>query len=427
MRAETGRSPAGVSSLAILAALAAGALAVGGCGQGSSAGTPGSPGTPAARGATPDETVSRSAAPPRTVAVRRGSLRESVTGSGTFRSRQVSRLGARVSGTVLEVLVDVGDAVRKGQVLAKIDPSSFAIDLDLARAKRDEALAEARQEESAVAIAEAEVRVSDASLQDAELLLQRMRSLWEKPSGETPSIPKSRLDDAEFRQKEAAARREAARARVAEAKAKGTWKQASVGVAEQEIRQAERDLADTAIGAPYDGVVSRRLVDPGEQVTATPVTHLVEIQETSTLELEFSLPQVHLASVRKGTRVEFRVDGVPSAPTEGTVDMVYPDLDEATRSFRCRVLVPNRDGLLRPGLLAHVSAPVREVPDALLVPAAALFRGNGGWAVKVLDGGTETVRTVETGVRAEAEVQVVSGVKEGEAVVLPAATTGTDR
>ncbi|MCE9634544.1 MAG: efflux RND transporter periplasmic adaptor subunit [Planctomycetes bacterium] len=353
------------------------------------------------------------------VAVRRGDVRETLSAIGSFTARRTSRLGPQVSGRVEAVLVDVGDVVRTGQVLARLDPKLLAIEVDQASAAVASANARAAALEQTVLAAEADVRQVEARQRETAADLERMKTLWEKPTGGTPSIPRSRYDDAVFRHEQATAAIDAAKSRAGESRARVDESRVAAREADESLRHAKQRLDEAAIVAPFDGVVSQRLVDPGESVTSAPVTHLLEIQETGTLELVFSLPQGLIGATRAGTVVEFDVEGVPDGAGAAAVEIVFPSVDEATRSFRCRAIVDNTAAKYRPGLLAQVRVVAREAKGVLVVPTGAVVRSSEGWRVSVeTAGGTET-RSVELGIAGTDVTEVRSGLVEGDRVVVP--------
>lgn len=341
------------------------ALLLGACGK-----------EPAARPPAPGATAPH-LPPGEWAAVRRGDLRKTAAAVGSFRARRTTQIGPQVAGRVLEVLVDAGAKVTEGQELVKLDPVLFEI--EAAQRKAD-------LESARVAVAEAELNYG------------RMKNLWEKPEGQEPSVPKKLFDDASSKLESARARRDQAAAA---------------------LRGAEEKLKQTVIHAPYDGVVTRRLVDPGEPVSATPVTHLLEVQDVATLELEFSLPQEMLARVGAGTAVEFDAEGVPGVRGAAPVDVVYPAIDESTRSFRCRVIVDNAAGRFRPGMLARVDVVEQTVHDVLVVPKAALEETASGWRVVVEVEGRPVARVVVVGVVSDDGAEIKEGLSEGDRVFVP--------
>ena len=384
------------STLSTTAALALGLLLVGcpGKGQPAAAGTAlhGDPASKTLAAATTPEaapvsasTTSGQAASPggssalgegSWVQVTRGSVERRHPTIGMFRARQTTKLGSQVSGRVLEVLVDVGDPLKAGQELIRLDPAFFRIE---------------------VAQKKADVDAAKVALDDAELNLKRMKSLWDKPDGKDPSIPRKLFDDAKTRTDSAAAHLEQAR---------------------QALAKADENLKESVIRAPYDGVVARRVVDPGEPVTSAPITDLMVVQEIDRLDLEFSLPQEMLTRVRPGTRVEFEAEGA-GAKGSGAVAVVFPSLDEATRSIRCRLTMDNKDLRFRPGLLVKVEVIEDEVKDALVIPSGALTRTTGGWQVVVLADGKPDRRSIRVGIRAEERLEVKDGLTEGDRVWVP--------
>lgn len=311
------------------------------------------------------------------VPVGRETLRQYAPAVGNLLARQTTRLGTQVSGRVQSVLVDVGERVTSGQELVRIESTFFEIE---------------------VAQKNADVEAANVALAEAELNWNRMKNLWEKPEGQEPSVPRRLYDDAK-------SRHEAARARMKQA--------------EEALRYAQERLRETVIRAPYDAVVTRRMADPGEPVTSTPITHLLEVQQVGKLDLEFSLPQEMLVRVKPGTRVEFDAEGVEVGAGESTIATVFPAIDETTRSFRCRAIVENAAGKFRPGILVRVRVLEREVPDALAVPRRALTQTSAGWEVLVSNDGHPTPRKVEAGLNAGELVEIISGVTEGERVFVP--------
>ena len=217
-----------------------------------------------------------------------------------------------MSGRVLEVLVEAGDEVKKGDILLKIDPLFFQID---------------------VALAEAELTSATVSLSDSELNFQRMSKLWNKPAGISPSISKKQFEDASVRY-------EQEKARVKEA--------------EESLKKAKALLDETLLKAPYDGVITKRLVHPGESVTGDAGMRLLEIESIDTVYIEFSIPQTVLSEVHVGSPFTFEVDGSLQEKREASIDLIYPHIEEKNRSAKCRAAIDNTKRTLTPGALVHI-------------------------------------------------------------------------
>lgn len=358
------------------------------------------------------------------VAARTGTIRSVTSAVGNFHPRRTTRVGSQVSGRILEVLVEEGDRVQPGQELVKLDDAQFQIELGQRRASLTAAEAGLGSLRQHVQTAEADIAVAVVGQREADLNLQRMKGLWEKPDGQAPSIPRKLYDDAVLRRDQAEAAVVAAQSRRQEALARLQEAEAGLQPAREAIRWAERQIAETVVRAPYAAVVAHRLVDPGESVNATPVTHLLEIQETDVLELDFALPQPMFSRVGVGTPVEFEVEGVADFRGQGQVDVVLPNVDDRTRSFRCRVHVANADHRLSPGLLAQVRVVETSSADAVLVPRAAAMRTPDGWQVIVEGASGPEVRAVRVGRASEQDIEILEGLRAGDRVRAPRATTG---
>lgn len=307
--------------------------------------------------------------------IRRETIFQLIPTVGTFQAHQKTKLGSQVAGRVETVLVDVGDVVKKGQELIRLEKNFFEIELAQRRAEL---------ESSQITVAELAVK------------RDRARELW--GTGENAPVSRQFVDDAE------------AAFNVA---------QSRINQSQQAIRYSEERLKETTIRAPYDGVITQRLVDVGEPVEAMFITSLLEVQELTTLELIFSLPQESLSRVKTGMPVLFRIEGLPGFIGQAKLDTIYPTLDEATRSARCRAFVQNSDLKLRPSLLAEVGVVEREIPNALSVPRRALTQTSSGWRVTVLENGKAVSREVKIGVISILDnAEVMEGLKEGDRVLV---------
>jgi membrane fusion protein (multidrug efflux system) len=342
--------------------------------------------TPAAAAqAAVSEAASRAATSPhlstQTARVTRGEVYQVVPAVGSLFARQTTRIASQVNGRVQEVLVDVGDTVKKGQPLITLDPAFF---------------------EAETAQRRAALQAANVMVKQSKLKYERMEELWN--NGVEPATTQQMRDDARSAYDLALAQAEQAR---------------------QGLRYAETQQNEATIRAPYDGIITDRLVDPGEQVNSMFITHLLEIQEISTIELLFTMAQEYFAVVREGMPVTFSISGAAGETGKGVIDRVYPAVDQASRSFRCRALVDNADLRLRPGLLVEVGVVLDTVADALVVPRNAIFQTAAGPAVRVRVAEQNfEERPVKTGLSAFDRVQIVEGVQEGDEVLILNAPAG---
>jgi HlyD family secretion protein len=278
-----------------------------------------------------------------TAPARSGTLTVLVTATGTVQPKRVVEVSSELSGIVREVFVDFNSAVRKGQVLARLDTARLEARLASARAR--------------LAVARAKLVEAEATLSEKARDLQRKRELVARRVA-----PPSELDVAEAAHNRAVATLESAKA--------------DVSVAEAELRLAEVDLEKAAILAPIDGVVLHRNVDPGQTVAATlQAPRLFTIAEDLTqMEVQVDVDEADVGRVRPGQAATFTVDAWPERKFAATIRDVRfaSEIQAGVVTYKAILDVDNRELLLRPGMTATAEIAVETVENAILVPNAAL-------------------------------------------------------
>ena len=300
--------------------------------------------------------------------------------SGALQAEQEATVRAELSGAIVQTLVDAGQRVSRGQLLARIDDSSI----------RDQVLS-AR---SLVTTAQSNLDVAQRELKRGEALLQ------------AGAIAERALEQTR-------ATYVGAQAQLADARAR--------------LSSAEKQLENTRIVAPFDGVVSARPVSAGDVVS--PGTAIVTVVNPATMRLEASVPAEDLASVRLGAPVDFTVNGYPNRHFTGRVTRINPTADATTRQVRIFVSLPNQGNTLVGGLFAdgRVASETRMTP---VVPTTAVDERGLRPTVVVLKGGQARKAEVQLGIRdaSTESVEVRSGLVAGDTVLLGAArgiTQGT--
>jgi len=283
------------------------------------------------------------------VPVDRGDVQDVVGATGTVQAVQTVQVGSQVSGTIQNLYADFNSVVHKGQVIARLDPSSFQARLGQAQA--------------ALVAARANVERSRAAVDDARHKLDQARAL----AGQK-LLPQSDFDTAQANYDQA----------VAQLKAN----QAAVSQAQANVNQAQVDLDHTIITAPIDGVVIARNVDVGQTVAASfqaPVLFVIA-NDLKHMQVNASVDEADIGRVRTDEEVTFRVDAYPDRTFHGRVTQVrlQPTTVQNVVTYNTIISVDNDDGRLMPGMTATVSVIVRKSENALRIPAAALrFRPEG--------------------------------------------------
>ncbi|MDQ3495679.1 MAG: efflux RND transporter periplasmic adaptor subunit, partial [Pseudomonadota bacterium] len=279
----------------------------------------------------------------RTVTVERGDIRVAISATGTLSATSTVVVGSQVSGQVTEVLVDFNDRVEQGQILARIDPSSFD--------------AQIAQGDAQVASARASLRQAEAALRNAEIDYQRKSSLVGQQL-----IARNDFDLAR-------SGRDQAQAQVAAARAQITQQSAST--------QATRiNLARTVIRSPVDGVVLMRSIEPGQTVAASlQAPELFTIAEDlGRMKIALAVDEADIGQVAAGQDVSFTADAFPERRFRGTVEQVRLAATTTNNvvTYPVVVRVDNADGTLLPGLTVNAEIEVSRRDDVLKVANAAL-------------------------------------------------------
>ena len=190
---------------------------------------------------------------------------------------------------------------------------------------------------------------------------------------------------------------------------------ANVQVLEAKLALAQARLSKLEIRAPFSGIVGIRNVSVGDYVKDG--TDLVNLEDISSVKVDFRIPEKYLGLAQKGQAIEVLVDALPNKPFQAKVDALDPLVDSSGRSALLRGRIDNPEGKLKPGMFARVRLIVSKRENALVVPEEAIVPQGGKVTVwKIIDG--KAVRTeIKTGLRRNAKVEIVKGLEAGDMVV----------
>jgi RND family efflux transporter MFP subunit len=296
----------------------------------------------------------RGARPPMPVefaTAKRAPLSERVLVVGNLIGAATVQAVPKINGRLQTVDVQLGDPVRRGQVIAKVEDREIQ--------------EQVRQAEAAYRVGEATIRQREADLKLAKTNLERNRSLLDRQL-----LPKQTYDDTEARHQAAEAQLDLARAQYEQSKAR--------------LDELKINLANTIIASPVDGFVGKRFLDPGATVSPNvPVASLVDIR---TVRMVANLVEKDVRRVAVGTRADVEVDAYPGEIFNGRVGRVAPVFDPATRTAEMEIEVPNPGFRLKPGMYARVQLTVATKPDAITVPSNAVVRLDGKAGVFIAQG-----------------------------------------
>ena len=335
--------------------------------------------------------------------VTKGSIKETVTATGTTNAVVTVLVGTQVSGTIKTLYVDYNSPVKKGQILAQIDPATFQAQVEQARAN--------------LQFTKANVEKSEAALVDAKRTMERNRELFSRNF-----IARSDRDTSETNYQSAVAQLSASKAQVAQAQAA--------------LDSASVNLRYSKIISPVDGTVISRSVDVGQTVAAsfqTPTLFNIA-QDLKEMQIDTNVDEADIGKIMVGQPVEFSVDAYPEIIFNGKVAEVRnaPTTVQNVVTYDVVVKVKNPDLKLKPGMTANVSIILAEKKEVIRIPNAALrFKpvevGESapvpkGPSVWVLENKKPKRIPVAIGISDGNHTEILSGdLKEGGQVIVEAA------
>ncbi|HET9467049.1 MAG TPA: efflux RND transporter periplasmic adaptor subunit [Vicinamibacterales bacterium] len=293
----------------------------------------------------------------------------------------------RGQGRLDAVYVKLGDAVRRGQPIAKIEDR--------------ELVEQIRQAEATLNVSQATIRQRQADLKLAQNNMERSKSLYERDL-----LPRQTFDDTDARYQAAQAQLELSLAQLEQTRSR--------------LNELKINLANTVITSPVDGFIGKRTLDPGASVGVN--TSFISVVDIRTVRLVINVVEKDLRRIHQGTAVEVEVDAYPGEKFMGRVARLAPILDPATRTAQVEIEIPNSTFRLKPGMYARARFTVEKHDNALVVPTMAVvdLQGKIGVWQTADEGDSPVFIPVTTGIEQQDFTEITSGLKEGQRII----TTG---
>ena len=309
--------------------------------------------------------------------VERGGITSAVSATGTVNPVTVVQVGSQVSGQLKEIYVDFNTAVKKNQVIARIDPESFTLRVNQATADLEAARATVLNQRANVAALQAEVSRAKLTAGEAEREFQRNKGLFEKNF-----VSAAALDKAQAAFEVAQEQVKTAQAQLAAGDAQVSNVQALVKQRDSQLAQAKVDLDRTTIRAPVDGIVIKKSVEPGQTVAASlqaPELFVIA-QDLRKMQVDTSIDEAEVGRIREGQPATFTVDSFPGRTFRGVVGQVRKAalVVQNVVTYTAVIATSNPNLELFPGMTANVRIEVDARESVLKVSNAALrFRPAG--------------------------------------------------
>jgi HlyD family secretion protein len=321
----------------------------------------------------------------RTVKVERGSLSTYVTANGTINPVITVLVGSQVSGTIQQLYADYNSRVKKGQLIAQIDPAIFQAQVSQARAKLENAKASFLNAQADIATAKANVESNKAnvikarvSVEDTKRSLDRALELFRRNliSASERDSAQTAQDSALAQLEVAQAQQKASEAQMDSAKAKSESARAQIKQAEAELELAQVNLDHTRILAPVNGIVISRNVDVGQTVAASlqAPTLFTIAQDLTEMQVDTNVSEADIGRVAIGQEATFTVDAFPNLTFRGKVTDIRnaPLTVQNVVTYNVVIQVKNPELKLRPGMTANASILVAQRENVLKIPNSVL-------------------------------------------------------
>lgn len=354
-----------------------------------------------------DELITETAMVVATEIVIEEAIEEIVELSGVVTSQKQVNIIPKVPGKVAAAPYQVGQTVKSGDVLFRLDAEELTVQL--------------QQAEAGLAVAQANLAMQQKGAREEELIkakahyenmkknYERMKSLYE-----AGAIPLSQLEEVE----------------LGLINAETSWQMAEAGatpealaVTEAQVKQAEAaveivrvNLNNTVIKSPITGVIAALNAEVGELVGQTaPVATIVNMDN---VEVEFNVAESLINKIKTGDQVQVKVAAVSNEPFTGKVKSISPVVNQQTKQFTVKITLDNKNGLLKPGMFAQVYLVTDQAENALQIPKEAIITANGNPYVFVMKEGRAVKRPVTLGLENVKLIQVVEGLTAGEEIIV---------
>ncbi len=341
-----------------------------------------------------------------TETVRKGNIEKAVLANGMLQASKLVNVGAQVSGQIQSLAVSLGDEIKQGDLIAQIDSLT---------------------QQNSLKEAQASLNSLNAQYKAKQAQIKQANAEYVRQKGMLAAKASSRSDF------------ENAEASLAIYRAELAQLDAEIEKAKIHVDSANVDLGYTTINAPMDGTVVYTSVEEGQTVNANQTTPtIIELAKLDTMTVKAEISEADVIFVHRGQTAVFTILGQPNKQYQGTLRAIEPgptimDGDDSDLTitdsdaiyYNAVFDVDNPEGILRIGMTAQVSIVLEQSKDALLIPAQVLQKaGRGAYTVPVLENGQVLQKPVTVGINNKVNVEILSGLKEGDQVILGSAIPG---
>lgn len=316
----------------------------------------------------------------------------------------------KVGGKVVQVSFVNGQTVSAGQTLAKLDDTDIRNSIKASEAQLAAAEAQLKSAENTASSAQIGLDKPQTNLETAERNYDRTKALFDQGA-----VSKVEFETAESSLKLAQTDLESTRASAESSRLSIETQRANIQASQTSLNTLRESLQNTVITAPISGVLDEKNINVGQYINLGTV--LGKVKNISPIYAVIEVKESDLNYVKLRAKAKFKLNDNDSAEYDGVVKSIDGAADAASRVFKCRIQIENKDGKLKPGIFGNIKIATDENKKAITLPLKALGGSEGNYYVFINNNGAAKKQTITTGEISEDTVEIKSGVKDGDSVI----------
>lgn len=339
--------------------------------------------------------------------------------NASLETSQEGDISSKLAGKVTQVLFQDGQTVSIGQTLVKLDDTDIRNNIKSSEAQLVAAEAQLKAAESTASSAQLEVNKPQIDLETAQNNYNRTKALYDQGAA-----TKVDFENAQAQLKTAQSALESAKASAQASSSSVETQRANIQTAQTNLDNAKESLKDTVITAPTSGIITGKNINVGQYIS--PGTILGKVETISPIYAVIDIRESNLSYVKPGAKVKFKLDGDNLKEYDGAVKSIDGAADPASRAFKCKVQIDNKDGKLKPGVFGNVEIATNETKKAITVPLKAIGGTEGNYYVFIDDNGVAKKQNITIGEFDKDNVEIKSGIQAGNYVICTNVSTLQD-
>ncbi|ATW28969.1 hypothetical protein DCMF_27980 [Candidatus Formimonas warabiya] len=357
-----------------------------------------------------------------------GDIDEYVAETAVVQMADHTSVYAEEGGRIIEVMAEVGDTVKKGEVLARLDDREVDLQIQALEAKKQSAVAQYQEakepaDQEEINKLKAQLQSAQVSYNEAKRVAENNKALYESGAISLDAYQDSLTQLAAEKSGLETARSDLAVAQKGASANVREQYEGQIGEIEAQIGLLQKQSNDLTIKAPMDGVVMAKEIEPGSFVQ--PGTLLFEMGDQKGIFLESDILADEIADVKQGATVFMENEDLGIKDGKGTVRKIYPkafsktsELGIEQKRVKVEIAFANNMEILKPGYELDIKIITQSKKDTLLIDENAVFEYQGKDHVFAIENGRAKLRAIEKGIESDEKVEVLKGLKEGEKIIL---------